>query len=185
MKKPNLCKCGLTFKGIGHRWRVIERRPGRSSRLKCLECGWKWYSKCKYVEKIEDHVEVSRKGMTDQHILDRINNGTLIVCPQGRYVRSDTKRRGWVNLKIIDRESNRSTYQFVKISHNYMQKKISLHRLVWISVHRRLVPDGYDVNHKRGKNVPNHNGIDNLELLESSVNRGLVLPDPNQSEFPY
>ena len=39
------------------------------------------------------------------------------------------------------------------VTANNMKKKVALHRLTWMAYHREVVPDGYDVNHKNGKNL--------------------------------
>lgn len=125
--------------------------------------------------------------MTDNDILNRLKDKSLAVDQATGRVKSFSAR--YPNGKIlreIERESEGSTYQFVEVTHQGMQKKISVHRLVWMSANMRLVPDGFDVNHKRGKRVPNHNGIHNLELMESSRNRAMnAIDDPTQEYLPF
>ncbi len=41
--------------------------------------------------------------------------------------------------------------------------------------HREVVPDGYDVNHKNGKNLAFPDAAHNVEILPSPVNRSRVL----------
>lgn len=182
MRKPTNCKCG-NYHEVGHRWVVIERRKSpQSSRLKCLECGWKWFSTCQYVAKLKDHVEKSRRGMTDQDILDRIVEGSLVVFPNQALVWSFNEKQGWVKIRIIERESSGSTYRFVEICYRGKKKKIALHRLVWISFYRQIVPEGYDVDHIEGKNREFPDSIDNLQLLESRFNRSRGKPFVSQTE---
>lgn len=111
--------------------------------------------------------------VTDKDILDRINEGSLEVDLLGRFVVSHTQNRGSTKLKIIERTSNGSTYKFVKINCKCTSKKIALHRLIWMSIERRIVPKGYDVHHKRGKNIPFPDAYANLELMLKSKNRAL------------
>ncbi len=187
MRKPSNCKCG-NYHDAGHRWVVIERRPSpRSSRLKCLACGWKWYCTCNYVNNLEDHVEQSFKGMTDQDILDRIIDGTLTVFPTTAEVWSySSVTKAFAKLRVIERESNGSTYRFVEIFKDNKKKKIALHRLVWIAFHRQLVPEGYDVDHIEGKARELPDSIDNLQLLESRFKRSRGKPFVSQSgELPF
>jgi hypothetical protein len=187
MRKPTNCKCG-NYHEAGHRWVVIDRRPSpRSSQLKCLACGWKWFSTCNYVAKLDDHVEVSFKGMTDQDILDRIVDGSLTVFPTTAEVWSySSVTKAWTKLRIIERESSGSTYRFVEICKGMKKKKIALHRLVWISYHRQIVPEGYDVDHIEGKSREFPDSIDNLQLLESRFNRSRGKPFVSQSaELPF
>lgn len=177
----SICKCRRVFKSSCDKWVVLERNPDSRSLLKCLTCGWKWKSKAKYVEKLRDHTERSRSGLTDADILAKIIDGTLIVSPCGNRVCSWRKNVGSTNLKISKHRGDNgkgSTYRFVQICCNGLKKKISVHRLVWISVNLRMVPEGFDVDHIRGKGIPNPDGISNLRLLESLANqtRGYVSP---------
>ena len=177
-KKPSNCKCDGGFRQIGHRWVVIERREApRSSQLKCLECGWKWWSTCRYVAKLADHVERSRSGMTDQDILYAIKEGAYGVNVKTACVVS---WRTGKRVRVIERESNGSTYRFVEICRSGLRKKVALHRLVWMVANGRVVPDGFDVDHIGGKAFGD--GIDNLRLLESSVNRSRGKPEAKQEE---
>ncbi|MEM6471698.1 MAG: HNH endonuclease [Planctomycetota bacterium] len=122
--------------------------------------------------------------MTDQDILDRINDGTLVVQMDKPIVWSfNTRRKVWTPLTAIEHESNGSKYRFVNICKRRMKKKIAVHRLVWMFAHRQLVPEGYDVDHIEGK-VSDR--IENLQLLESSRNRskGAYIED-QQEELPF
>lgn len=186
-RKPSTCKCGYGgFASNGHRWVVIERRPlPKTSKVKCLKCGWKWYSKCRYVSKLVDHVEDSRTGMTDLDILAKICNGKLAVMIKEARVFSFS-HVGWAELKVITRESNGSVYQFVEVSRAGKKKKIALHRLVWMYANRSLVPAGYDVDHIEGKLVDNYNGISNLRLSPAKQNRGNVeTPDVHLESYNF
>jgi hypothetical protein len=80
-RRRSTCKCPNHGAARRLRWRVIERRKlPATSRLKCLACGWKWWSRCKYVAKLADHRERAQNGVTEQCIIDRIAQGTLDVC---------------------------------------------------------------------------------------------------------
>ena len=181
------CKCG-NYRSCKASWRVIERRERPlTSQLKCLVCGWKWWSKCKYVARLQDHKERSRSGMTDDDILYRLLDGTLQVCEKGTYVRSFSTNNGWRNLKFIEHRGDNgtgSTYRFVKVTFQSKMKKIAVHRLVWMDAHKRTVPTGFDIDHVKGKSVEYPDGIHNLRLLESLANqtRGYVSPT---RELPF
>ena len=186
-KKPSCCKCG-NHREAGHRWGVIERRkPPKTSLLKCLACGWKWWSNCGYIAKLPDHKEHPRKGMTDQDILDRILEGTLVVMPLACEVHTfNPLKRQWNQARIIERESSGSTYRFVEVCRATKKKKIALHRLVWMFYHRELIPEGFDVDHIEGKVRENPDAIDNLRLLESGLNRSRGKPLVSQTqEFEF
>ena len=160
------CKCLVRDKS---KWVVITRREQPlTSRLKCLRCSIKWWSKCKYVATLRDHAERSCKGLTDQDILDRINEGSLWVKSEDIFSKTQF---GESLLTPLSRTSNGSEYKFVTIWKANKKKKIAVHRVVWMYHNRCLVPDGFDVDHKLGKSVPNANAIDNLQLLPASVNR--------------
>lgn len=183
-RKPSTCKCGGGYLANSSRWVVIERREApQSSHLKCLACSWKWWSTASYVEKLRDHVEKSFSGATDQDILDRIEDGTLFIDVNNAWVFS-LSRGNWRELRIITRESNGSSYRFVEVyGKPGKKKKIALHRLVWMAANRQVVPDGYDVDHINGKVS---DGIDNLRLLESSLNRSIGKPVvKQQEELPF
>ena len=183
-KKPSNCKCEGGYKANAETWVVLQRRPSpKSSQLKCLACGWKWWSTRNYVLNLPDHVERSRSGLTDEDILGRILDGTLTILVNEPRVFSFTARYGWNELRQIERTSNGSTYRFVEIYHKGKRKKVALHRLVWMFAHRELVPEGYDVDHIEGKYS---DAIDNLRLLESGVNRSRGRPvKPQEEELPF
>ncbi len=155
------------------RWVVLRpaAKPGGSARLKCLVCGWKFSRRGKWLEGLPLHKEESRSGMTDKDILSRIESGSLVVDTELAIVTSVTARYGARTLRIIERESNGSTYRFVEVTASGKKKKISLHRLVWIAAHRQLPPAGYDVDHEFGMRVENPDGIWNLRLLTIAENR--------------
>jgi len=171
------CRCGV-FKTAGHRWRVLQRREDGASLLKCLECNHKWKSRRKYVSRLEDHVERSRSGMTDADILYRLLNRTLIVDANGRFVLSvrDSKAS---HLQIFERERKGTLYRFVQVCRRSRKKKIAVHRLVWMAHHWKVVPEGFDVDHIRGRNVEFPDGIENLRLLPMEVNR------PRTADCPF
>lgn len=107
----------------------------------------------------EEPVVRKYRQATDQIFLDRIADGTLRV---------DTKRaRVWVRRgkrwqRLTINWDSRERYQFVRVYQRGARKAIALHRLVWIAAHRRLVPAGCEIHHKRGRGK---NGIEHLECL--------------------
>lgn len=180
MAKPSCCKCGTYRQTRGERWVVIAWRLGKKSvRLKCLDCGWKWYSTARYAQNLPSHTERSRSGMTDQDILDRIKDGSLVVNQDTAIVVSITDRGSRI-LSQIERTSNGSTYRFVTVCSGGLKKKITVHRLVWMAANLRTVPPGHDIDHINGKQGRYPDAIGNLRLLGSSTNRrrGYVSPTP-------
>lgn len=164
----NRCTCAGKYYDNWHRWRVIER--AERSRLYCLGCRRQWRSGAKYTALLPDHKIRRQSGLTDDEILQRVRAGSLVVDVNRAVVRNDAGHR----LKVIEREhidgAQRGTYRFVKICSGGRQKKIALHRLVWMAAHGRVVPPGHDVDHI---NDQCDDTISNLRLLESSENRAL------------
>lgn len=141
--------------------------------VKCLDCGARWRSRAKYCINLRSHTEETRSGMTDDDILQRLVECSLIVdVLAGDKVWSHSRNMGWKELRIIHHQpKNRSgEYRFVEITRGGKKKKISLHRLVWMTVNQKEVPDGYDVDHIEDQG---NDGIANLRLLPSYVNRML------------
>jgi len=104
--------------------------------------------------------------MSDEQILQRINDGNLIVdCATATVV--GVSHCGERQLRVIERESNGSTYRFVEVCAGGKKKKIALHRLVWIAANRMIPPAGYDVDHIEGPS----DCIDNLRLRPAGENR--------------
>ncbi|MEM6692777.1 MAG: hypothetical protein AAF664_25340, partial [Planctomycetota bacterium] len=137
LRKPSTCKCIGGYRCNGDSWRVIDRRdPPATSQLKCLTCGWKWWSDRKYVAKLPDHVEDCRSGMTDLDVVALVRSGQLsILANNERAVRVFRKQPSgtWKDLQVINRESNGSSYKFVTICGGGKKKKVALHRLVWMA----------------------------------------------------
>jgi len=150
-----------------------------------LRCGWKFWVKRNYVHKLPDHVEAKRGKLTDADILDRLNDGTLVVHPDKPAVFA-YGARGWTELKIIERDLTRSAYRFVTICSGNKRKKIALHRLVWMFANRMLIPEGYDVDHITGNYGKESDTLDNLRLLESIANYRRGRPElPQSEELPF
>lgn len=54
-----------------------------------------------------------------------------------------------------------------------------------VSVNLATVPEGFDVDHIKGLNIENPDGIDNLRLLPLAVNRTRRLSDEPTEEPEY
>lgn len=153
------------------RWVVLRRFDG-GGHLKCLDCGWKWKSKRKYVRLLPDWTEESRTGMTDADILRRLRAGNLRINPVTSAVESNMKG-DWRTIKQIASQHGEDGYRFVSICYAGKKKKIAVHRLQWMAYTDALVPDGYDVHHKKSPPRPAEkpNCVSNLELRESMENQ--------------
>lgn len=186
-RRTSNCWCdGRGFRDKGHRWRVLDRQcqDRGPSVLKCLQCGCIWKSRCRYVDRLSDHQERSRSGMTDQDTLNRLLDGSIIVDIHKCVVLS-TRSRHRKRLKVYRRTGGvRSNveYRFVIIGSNGRLKKIALHRLVWMAANLELIPDGVDIHHKtHDRHLPD--AIDNLEALPSEINRATNARKVDDSEF--
>ena len=151
----------------GWRWRcnyVCTRRrvattptgdevPSKYSEVKCLACGGKWRTDAVYVEKLRDHRERKYRKMTDAQVLQLLEEGHLKVNPVTGVVRKQKRLAGhrygrWTNQWIILKQDlDRNGYPSVRIRWDGHRKGAMVHRLVWMAVKRRLIPEGYDVDH--------------------------------------
>lgn len=141
--------------------------------VKCLNCGWRWSSTCQYVSELNIWKERSRKGLTDAGILEKINAGELVVDIEHAIAYSNGKELA-VTTRSRGDNGNRGCYRFVKICWQGKQKKIALHRLVWMFASKQLIPDWADVDHINGSAAGD--GIGNLMLLRKELNRGNHIP---------
>lgn len=174
--KPSNCLCRGSWRDKIKRWGVIERRQGMSSRLICHECRWKWWSRRKYVSDIPNWDIRDRSGVCDQDILERLREGTLWVRTETAEVYSYLPPNPGKKLKVSHHRSMCSTYRFVRVSSRGGQKKIALHRLVWMAANLRLVPEGHDIHHRDPKAEP-VDGINNLRAVPSAINRSRNVPE--------
>ena len=186
------CWCGSGgFRIHGHNWVCLVHRPWPGTcHLKCLQCAKKWLVRRRYTERLPRHVERSRTGLTDDDILNRINAVGLDVDLNTGQVFAVKPDGRCVLLKQIRRDpprdsgnGTRGAYHFVKICHEGKQKKIAVHRLVWMFATGQVIPEGFDVDHIEGKQIEHPNAIRNLRLLESHRNRGRGFVSGGRSLF--
>lgn len=174
------CECpGFFYYEKWQHWRVISR-GAKTSRLYCLKCRHSWLTRARYVAIMRDHKPRRRSGMTDENILQRIMNGSLVVDVENAIVES-LSVIGRKLLRVIERESNGSSYRFVEVSYQGKKKKIALHRLVWIAANQKIPPKGYDVDHNDGP----FDGISNLRLRLSGENRSDTAKQRKLADVPF
>lgn len=165
------CKCDGHYTDRWHRWRVLERQPGgsKSSRLYCLDCRWEWRSRAKYVVLLPDHQKRVRSGLRDVDVLEAIIHRKLYRVDVNT---ATVYGRDGKPLTVITRTHKdgpqRGTYRFINFSIDGRQKKVTLHRLVWMVANGRTVPDGHDVDHVHNQD---DDSIGNLRLLTSYDNQ--------------
>ena len=148
----------------------------RYSEVKCRVCGGKWRTAATYVDKLPDYRERKYRKLIDEQILQLLRDGHLRVNPITGIVRKQKRLAGgnhgyWLNQWIIlKQDPDRNGYPSVRIRWSGHRKGIMVHRLVYMAVRRKLIPDGYDVDH-RDKNRANCS-IRNLRLRTVHDNRG-------------
>jgi len=153
--------------------------------LKCLDCGWKWKSKARYAGRLPDWAERARSGMTDEMILTRLLNGNLRIDPVTSVVESNLKGR-WQVLQQVENQ-HESGYRCVSVCWEGQKKKITVHRLQWLAYSGKVVPEGYDVHHKRSPPRPQMkpNALENLELKDSLENQSIGKPPGWDEGLPF
>ena len=168
MRKPNNCWCVGTWKAKSLRWVCLQRYEGKWV-LYCKQCRHEWMSIRRYAAEIPMWVKEVRSGMTDQDVMNRILAGNLRVMEDGGsvIVESITPNHGKTALKQIERQVHPyTTYRFVNISAGGLQKKIAVHRLNWMFHNKRIVPEGFHVDHMNGRG----DVFANLRLLPAAEN---------------
>ena len=178
--KHKRCQCGGKWTTRLTRWVVLKRNPLKrdfaTATLYCLDCRWKWISRCRYVALLRDHRPQSRGGMTDDDILKRILENTLRIDPHTAVVESFANSGPhagrWVKLKQVPCNQG-GGYMFVSVCRGGKKKKIAVHRLQWMAANRRVVPEGFDVDHVRWAPRPESkdNSLANLRLRPSLENQ--------------
>ncbi len=163
------CKCDGHYTDRWHRWAVLKRGAGdHASTLYCLDCRHEWSSRAKYIVLLPDHQKRVRSGLTDADVLSAIETGYLRVDINHAVVFTVNNTMLKVTSRTHPKGPQRGTYRFVTICIGGKQKKVALHRLVWMAAHRSLVPDDCDIDHVHNQT---DDSIGNLRLLNSSVNR--------------
>lgn len=163
LRKVHTCKCDTVgpAKRIG--WVLLEQ--GTPAKLKCLRCGWKWKSHRKYANQLPLHKERHRSGISNEHVLQRLRDGTLTIDPITCEVVSHLRGR-----TVLSVAQDKAQYNFVAVCYRGKKKSIARHVLQWMAANDSLVPEGYDVHHKY-PGTPRDDSLEAIELLPTSVNR--------------
>lgn len=96
--------------------------------------------------------------MTDDDILARLRDGSLQVCPFTAAAWSRGKRLAAV-------PNSRRQYWFYEVWKGNRRKKIARHKLAWMAHHGHCLPPGHELDHVRGKQCAQADGIWNLALV--------------------
>jgi hypothetical protein len=177
---PGQCSCTGHYTDKWHRW-VVLLRGDTSSKLYCLDCRAEWRSNAKYIVLLPDHQKRVRSGLTDEAILDAIlHRGLFTVDLEQPAVYSASGQALSVVSRTHPEGPQRGTYRFVVLCVDGKQKKVALHRLVWMVANGRVTPPDCDVDHI---NSQEDDSINNLRLLTSTRNRGRR--KDQESDIPF
>ena len=104
--------------------------------------------------------------ITDEEILDMIKKGIIVLYPTGIY-KFHTKKNHF--YKILEQEHKVSGRIRLNIGIKSRRRTIYRNKLIWMITHKKLVPDGYDVDHIDKVNT--NDSPDNLRLRPSLENQ--------------
>lgn len=97
--------------------------------------------------------------MTPDELLEILEEGRYHVCPQtGELI----KQIG-VGGRVITPAYDKSGRAFVRLYANNKRKTIFLNRLVWMSVTKSVIPEGFEIHHWDSNHA--NNAFDNLYCL--------------------
>lgn len=164
-----LCPGGLYEKW--HRWRLVEGGTGKADRLYCLDCRQSWNTRARYAKIMRRHKVRKQSGLSDQDILHLLAVREIVVDCQAAKVFSNRRKEPREISQVVREHkegASRGTYRFVKICAYGKQKKIALHRLVWMAHTMQLVPDGHDIDHISNQG---DDSIKNLRCITAAENR--------------
>jgi len=118
--------------------------------------------------------------MTDKQILDRLNKGLIEVNLETLAVKdfNNSTRSFYIKTPDFHQKTNRCFHHFHRRRDGKrIRRAICRNRLVWMAVHRRVVPDGFVVDHIDGNCCNDLPG--NLQLMtrEESDRQGHLIRD--------
>lgn len=118
-----------------------------------------------------------RYDATDDDVLYLLNQDAYTVCLETATV---TSPRGRI---IVPRtEGNGSEeYLFVRLYFSRAERKIALHKLVWMAGTRSLVPENFEVHHR--DNDTRNNSFINLMAIHKIDHKKIHADDP--AEIPF
>lgn len=181
-RKPGQCTCHGHYTDKWHRWTVVKR-GSKSSKVYCLDCRAEWSSRAKYIVLLPDHTKRIRRGLTDTIILEAILSRNLFrVDIDNAKVYSAAGKELVIISRTHPEGEQRGTYRFVSLCVDGKQKKVALHRLVWMVANGMVPPDGHDIDHIESQD---DDTIDNLRLMTSFENRGRRKNSEVEAETPF
>lgn len=112
--------------------------------------------------------------MSDQDILDAFDTGILRIDVDGDLGVEKWHRKNKTYVRLAEREhrkNGRITFNLANgTGDTKTQRTVYRNKLVWMWVHRRLVPEGYHIDHENG--VCTDDRPDNLRLRDGLENSG-------------
>jgi len=104
--------------------------------------------------------------ISDEEILDMIVKGIIVLYPTGIYKFHNKNKKFY---KIKEQEHPISKRIRFDIGINSRRRTIYRNKLIWMLTHKKVVPNGYDIDHKDGINT--NDSPNNLQLRISGENR--------------
>jgi hypothetical protein len=105
------------------------------------------------------------KSLTYARVLQAIRAGRITVDLKKLEIFKDGRL-------MIQRPDSTDRYLFVRIYLDGARRAVAVHRIVWMSVRRKLVPDGYDIHHRDGDR--RNNRYKNLRAMTAAKHRALT-----------
>jgi hypothetical protein len=157
-----------------------ERVASGYCELKCRVCYGRWRTKGRYTAQLLDYAERKYKPLPYAAILELIEAGRLKANFQTGDVYKERKRgTGWtgqfIELKPRTQHNpgqsaaHEQRHRYVVLCDANRRREISVGRLVWMLYHRRLIAEGYEIDHE--DEDPENNAITNLVAVEDQINR--------------
>ena len=147
------------------------------SEIKCRCCQQKWRSSAQYVDKLPDYKERSYGRLHEADLLALIREKRLVPDIYTGEIKKQRRKacrtsavwlNEWITLKQVP--DKKWGHLFVAIKHKGRRRWAAVNRLVWMAGHDRLVPKGFDVDHKDCDRT--NNRLSNLDILPATLNRG-------------
>ena len=148
-----------------------KEQPSNYCEVKCRQCRKKWRSKARYVDDLPDYRERRYHKLTDAQVLALLREGRIEVDLQTGQIRKQRRdQRGWLaDWVTLKQTPCKDGYLFVDIKHHNHRKWVAVHRLVWMCYKNKLVPKGYDIDHRDHNR--NNVAISNLRQRKMKNNR--------------
>ena len=189
-----MCVCSGHWRARRSRWVAIQRAEQRTL-VKCLACGFKWWSRAKHAMDLKDHVERSYGKLSDEEVLSLVREGRIYVdFDRAAVWKQEFKGVGsgrgkfdfsWQPYftRLATVADQHRGYLFVHIYHDRRRRKIAVHRLVMMAHLGRPIREDCDVDHR--DRVVTHNWLSNLRERLKSENRATSKRPTQEPSLPF